>query len=249
MCGGLGFVIAAILFFGWRKSTRQWQRAIAWIAGIWAVISILYYIYIFFLASSITSTIPVENAKPQEAWKTYSNLEAGISFKYPDYLSIQTDTDKQRGESGELIRMTAISATSSNPTVAVVVRIIEDPLRNQMYPDQYPPDEDLFKLLVVGDMGDLSYDDTEINESAIMSASKNARTTKINGHHAATYNLGLDNRDIGHISVRGALVITEKRDISLFVIGSDEPDAPGSVSSKTIDDIWSRFVETLKIDY
>jgi len=46
MLGGLGLVIAAIVFFVWRKSTKQWQRVVAWIAAIWAIVSIL----IIFLA-------------------------------------------------------------------------------------------------------------------------------------------------------------------------------------------------------
>ena len=47
MLGGLGIIIAVIAFFGWRKSTKQWQRVIAWIAGVWVLISILFYILIF----------------------------------------------------------------------------------------------------------------------------------------------------------------------------------------------------------
>ncbi len=47
LCGGLGFVVAAILFFGWRNSEQEWKRIIALIAGIWAGISILVYLLIF----------------------------------------------------------------------------------------------------------------------------------------------------------------------------------------------------------
>ena len=50
MCGGVGLVIAAIMFFGWRNSTKQRQRVIAWIAGIWAAVSIVFYIFIFLSA-------------------------------------------------------------------------------------------------------------------------------------------------------------------------------------------------------
>jgi len=42
--GGVGLVIAAIVFFAWRKSTKGWQRTVAWIAAAWAVVSILFYI-------------------------------------------------------------------------------------------------------------------------------------------------------------------------------------------------------------
>jgi hypothetical protein len=44
VCGGLGLVIAAALFFGWRRSEAKWKRIIAWIAGVWGGISIAFYL-------------------------------------------------------------------------------------------------------------------------------------------------------------------------------------------------------------
>ena len=46
MCGGLGLVIAAVLFFGWRNSDKQWQKVLAWIAGIWGGLSLVGYLLI-----------------------------------------------------------------------------------------------------------------------------------------------------------------------------------------------------------
>lgn len=43
MCGGLGFVIGLIVFFGWRNSEKQWQKVIAYICGIWMAVSALFY--------------------------------------------------------------------------------------------------------------------------------------------------------------------------------------------------------------
>jgi hypothetical protein len=51
MLGGLGLVIAAIVFFVWRKSTKQWQRVVAWIAAIWGIISIFIIILAIIAAS------------------------------------------------------------------------------------------------------------------------------------------------------------------------------------------------------
>ena len=47
LCGGLGIVIAIILFSSWYESEQNWKRVIAWVAGIWAGISILVYLLIF----------------------------------------------------------------------------------------------------------------------------------------------------------------------------------------------------------
>lgn len=43
MLGGFGLVVAIVLFLIWKSSTKQWQRVVAWLAGGWAAISILFY--------------------------------------------------------------------------------------------------------------------------------------------------------------------------------------------------------------
>ena len=174
-------------------------------------------------------------------WEWYSNNEAGLRYQYPDFLTIQTDTQKDRGPSGELIKTVNVSAIATEPVVGLMVRVIEDPLRDQMFPNSYPPSEELFHILIVGDIDDLNFDDTEGNKSAVM--------TTISGFDAATYQLGLDNREIGHMYVRGALIITPLRDISLYIIGSDESNAPDSVTPKFIDDLWSKLLNSIEIDY
>lgn len=47
MCGGLGFVIGLIVYFGWRNSERRWQRTIATICAVWMLLSLLGYCAIF----------------------------------------------------------------------------------------------------------------------------------------------------------------------------------------------------------
>ena len=66
LCGGLGLVIAAIVFLGWRNSTKQWQRIFSWIAGIWAGVSIIVYAYIFIaaLVSPLTSEPTLAPTEP-----------------------------------------------------------------------------------------------------------------------------------------------------------------------------------------
>jgi predicted cobalt transporter CbtA len=47
MLGGIGLIIAIAVFFSWRKSAKNWQRVLAWIAAAWAMVSMLFYIYYF----------------------------------------------------------------------------------------------------------------------------------------------------------------------------------------------------------
>ena len=43
MCGGVGFVIGSIVFFGWRKSETRWKRTVAYICAVWMSLSVLLY--------------------------------------------------------------------------------------------------------------------------------------------------------------------------------------------------------------
>ncbi len=225
----------------WERTKRRWGKIIIFIITL-----------LLILACGSTPSITINNNlenKLLETWEWYSNHEAGLMFQYPDFLTVQTDTQKDRGASGELITMVKVSATATEPVVGLMVRSIEDPLRDQMFPNLYPPSEQLFRILVVSDIAYLSFDDTESNESAIMTAVESSIMTTISGFDAATYQLGLENREIGHLYVRGALIITPIRDISLYIIGSDESDAPDSITSKFIDDLWSKFINSITIDY
>jgi len=49
--GGCGLVIAAVVFFAWRKSSKSWQRTVAWIGAAWAAVSVLFYV-IYFISGS-----------------------------------------------------------------------------------------------------------------------------------------------------------------------------------------------------
>jgi hypothetical protein len=46
MLGGVGIVLALILFFFWRKSGTSWKKTIAWIGLIWAGISFLFIVFV-----------------------------------------------------------------------------------------------------------------------------------------------------------------------------------------------------------
>ncbi len=57
--GSLVILIGVILFLIWRKSTKTWQRALAWIAGIWAAISMLFYMIVYFSLNINPSVNPI----------------------------------------------------------------------------------------------------------------------------------------------------------------------------------------------
>jgi Bacterial SH3 domain len=66
--GVLGMLLGVILFLIWRKSTKAWQRVLAWIAGICAAFSILFYITIYFsLNFNASKTVTSILVKPTDA--------------------------------------------------------------------------------------------------------------------------------------------------------------------------------------
>lgn len=48
MCGGIGFLIGTIVFFGWYKSEARWKKGIAITCGVWMTLSALVYVLYLF---------------------------------------------------------------------------------------------------------------------------------------------------------------------------------------------------------
>lgn len=235
-----------------RKLTRTWR--LLGYAGCASVFLVPLALLLSVLARSSNEVrapfAPSPSAPPVVSQnKLYSSQEYGIRFRYPAYLDVQSDSMRDRGPNGEIIQMISISATSTDPLVGIILRVVEDPLRNQMFPNLYPPDMNTLQILIVGELADFDYDDTPENKSAVLEASDLTLQSRIAGHHAGVYHVGLSDATFGHMYIRGALVITETRDISIFVIGSDEPGVAGSVSSTEIDSLWDSFVESIQIEY
>jgi hypothetical protein len=176
-------------------------------------------------------------------YPTYSDPEAGISFRYPVFLTPKTETTKDRDSSGILIKTTRILLESSDPVYAIYIDIIEDPTTSQ----DYPPDEGLLRTFIAMDLGQLDTKKTEANHAAVMAAVKSAVITKISDFPAATYQLTLDDTPVGQAYIRGAVAISRNRSFTLFHIGSIEPDAPGSVTKEFVDEAWLEFVESISL--
>lgn len=97
LCGGLGIVIAGILFFGWRKSHVRWKRVVAWIAGVWGGISIAFYLgvgglYLLGEHSDSTSREPV--ATPVEMPESMPTITEALSE--PTAVPADTPTATER---------------------------------------------------------------------------------------------------------------------------------------------------------
>jgi len=192
-------------------------------------------------------TTPTGTASIQTA--QYSNDELGIAFEYPDYLSIQTDERHERGSGGELVTLSSVIADSSDSPVMIAVRVIDDPSLHEMYPDLYPPDDKALRIMTTSDIIGF-YDSASDEEFAeIQAVREQAVIMEVCGFPAAAYAFGVDTTDLGHVYVRGALVITDRRDISLFVTGSNAPGANGGVEPAYVDGLWSQLIQSLRLEF
>jgi hypothetical protein len=168
-------------------------------------------VYFALPRQSPASNVTVESEEPN---RRFSSREFGMAFEYPSYMTIAAESLRDRGPSGEIITLVDISATSADPFLGILVRTIEDPLRDQMFPALYPPDGGSLRLLLIGDLTDLALADTDENSVAIRDASENATFRQIAGYRAATYIAKLTSREFGAMYVRGAFLVTDRRDVT-----------------------------------
>ena len=104
-----------------------------------------------------------------------------------------------------------------------MILIVEDPLRDVLYPESYPPDRNLFEIFIAGRLGDLEENrEDDVDKNIMYDAIDIIKITKISGHHAALFQTELEKTFIGKAYIRGAEVITEERDISIVLMGSIE---------------------------
>ncbi len=179
----------------------------------------------------------------------FDNSELGISFMYPDILEINTQTDNQRTDFGTIIKFSTILGVSNDPVLSIGIRIIEDPSRNIMFPELYPPDDMAIKLLVLGDITEIPLVEGESYKSEIENAYNNLIINSFIGFPSAEYKLSPLDTAIGDAVIYGILIISEKRDISIKFIASIEPNTKGSVSEEFSEEIWSEILNSIQIDY
>ena len=179
----------------------------------------------------------------------YRNSEIGVAFEHPTFLLPEATTNKQRTDVGTVFSVSTISAESSNPALALGLRIIEDPLRNEMFPELYPPSDDALRILLIGDIVDFQFSEDEVSQEQRLTASQESRILQVSGYPAAEYSLSARDTVIGDALLRGALIVTDRRDVSIFLVGSVESGVDGSFTSTQIETIWEQLLGTLELDY
>jgi hypothetical protein len=192
----------------------------------------------------------LSSSTPKTEYRPYDSAEFGVHFSYPTYIDLDAEQTKDRDSVGRLRKFTTITGGSHNPFVGIAIRIFEDPGGRADEPDSYPPSKTLFDGLIalaLGDMSAIGHSDKYSDE--VLSAVQMATTTRISGQPAAVYRLRIQHVEYGHMQIRGAVVISPRRDFDFLIMGCDEPEAPGSVSVEEIDRIWSEFVSSLKLDF
>jgi len=191
---------------------------------------------------------PGPAAQSQIQYTAYANPDASILFEHPSFLSPEAEITQERTDLGTIFTVTNISAQSANPSVVLLIQILEDPTRNEMWPDLYPPDEEKMKVLVIGDVANLNFTEDELPQQDVMAALDAVDTTPIAGHPAARYVLRPQDTAIGDALVRGALIVTDERDVSLYLIASVEAGVDGSLQPTTVDEIWEHLIATIRLD-
>jgi hypothetical protein len=180
----------------------------------------------------------------------FSNSQIGIEFNYPSIFTTTTERDATRGIDGELLIMHRISAMSTSAIVGFIFDIVEDPLIDASISLNYasPPD-DVLRAMVTSELAHLNYPSTNSNIEALIDASENAQISTLAGHNAASYTTSFEETELGHVFVRGAMIVTPRRNISLIVFGCDEPDIEGSVTHEEIIGTWTKITSSLRVEY
>ena len=180
-------------------------------------------------------------------YETYS--ENGLSFQYPADFSISTEEKIKPESNGQAGKLTTISLKNSDSSTIIKIDLIEDPLRDVMFPGQYPPSENLLRGFVAGEIGNINISKSEANESAGKEAIEKAEIKPISSHHAALFKAQFEDEKFGEIYLRGAVVVTEKRDINIIMLGISGVSENQIVNSEFIDKLWSEIINSISITY
>jgi hypothetical protein len=200
------------------------------------------------IACNLSQNVPKAIPSPTLEYKLFS--DAGISINYPNDF-IPTENKKTIPEENGLTGLeTIIQITSPDKSVGIRIELVEDPTAYIENPNLYPPSDDYLRLSAASAMGSPSISKSQVNETAAKQAYENAIISPISGHHAITYKvLFKDDNFGGDIYMRGSVIITEKRDITVFLLGFPGLSANGSVNSEYIDKLWMNIINSVWIGY
>jgi hypothetical protein len=200
------------------------------------------FVCLMLLSGCIQKTTPISSS-----YKTYSG--EGISIHYPDNFTESISTELKPEENGLVGKLTTIYFKSPDLSIGIKIDLIEDPTRNINYPDSYPPSDFYLQICVTGEIGSINVTKSQVNEDASMEAVKNAVIATIDGQYAISYNVQLQDDRFGNIYLRGTEIVTEKREISIKLIGFSGVSENENVNSKYINDLWEKLVNSISISY
>ena len=89
----------------------------------------------------------------------------------------------------------------------------------------------------------------KISEEEFDESYQNIIITKYAGYPAAEYKLTPINTTIGDAILYGAVIVSNKREVSIKLIVSIEPDIEGSVTEEYANEIWVEILKSMHIDY
>ena len=145
----------------------------------------------------------------------FDNPEIGISFMYPDIFEIESQIDKQRTDFGTIFTVSNITGVSYNPVLSMGIQITEDPTRNILFPELYPPDDTAIELLALRDLTKIPLLESESFNNEINNAYKDLIINSYSGFPAVEYKLNPLDTAIGDAVIYGVLIVSDKRDISI----------------------------------
>jgi hypothetical protein len=175
----------------------------------------------------------------------YYDEEMYVGFEYPDFFTLYSDSHKERTEFGSIFKRKEIGAFSASPSAYFGIRILDIPLRDEMFPDLYPPDNKSLEILTISDLTGLEIIQDSLTSEKILDVAKNFKFRDVDGFPSAQYSFILTDSEIGESLVNGALIITDKYDVSVFFVASIEQNVEGSFKISLVNKIWNRIISSI----
>jgi len=188
-----------------------------------------------------------QSAASPAATKHYSDAEAGVSFDYPDYLQLQPVQRETVEQGGGSVTTSVTYGASQNPPVGIGLRVAEGHQVQGYYPGAYPPTDSLLRDFVSAEIRNVNAGTVVERENAALAGGREAEIGTVDGHPAALFTASV--RETGGTTyIRGAVLMTETKALSLMVLGAVVPNTQGYVQPELIDQLWSQIIESLQVD-
>ena len=115
-------------------------------------------------------------------------------------------------------------------------------------PDWYPPEDEQLRIYAIMDIGRMATGmqwPAADTDQVVLDTVVGGQITEVAGHPALVYELEVEGTDVGRVYARGAEIVSRHRSYQLLVLGSTEPNAPGSVSREDVNRVWDELVASI----